>query len=350
MKPFFIFSLSFFLLSFTNLEEELKTFQDQLDKKTVIENPEKSLQLLNVSYDPTREFYEEVNENFTKWWKEKTGQTVTIVQSHGGSAKQARAISQGLPADVATLSYPFDIDELARQTHYIPSDWANRLPNHSIPFTSTILFLVRENNPKNIKDWDDLIKENISLIIPNPKTSGVARWIYLAAWGYALKKYNNDENSAKFFMKKLFKNVPILDTGARGATSTFMQQGIGDVLVTWENEAHLAMQHLGDKKVDIVIPPISILSETPVVWIDNTTTKKGTKEQALAYLSYLYTKEVQNIAAKHFLRPIDKEVLIKHQKQFPSMELFTIDDFGGSDAIQKKHFTDGALFDQIYIP
>ena len=307
-----------------------------------------SVELLNVSYDPTREFYKEFNAEFAKYWKEKTGQTVTINQSHGGAGKQARAVVSGLPADVVTLALAYDIDAIAEQTGYIPKDWQSRLPNNSAPYTSTIVFLVRKGNPKGIKDWDDLVKPGISVITPNPKTSGGARWNYLAAWGYELKKSGNDEGKARDFVARLYRNVPVLDTGARGSTTTFVQHGIGDVLIAWENEAMLALKESGKDKFEIVVPSLSILAEPPVAWVDRNVKGHGTEEIAKAYLEYLYTPEGQEIAARNFYRPRLASIAEKHAGQFPKVNLFTIGDvFGGWEKAQKAHFSDGGIFDQI---
>jgi sulfate transport system substrate-binding protein len=306
--------------------------------------------LLNVSYDPTRELYKEFNDAFAKHWKEKTGQTVTIKQSHGGSGKQARSVIEGLEADVVTLALSDDINELYK-AGLIPADWQKRLANNSTPYTSTIVFLVRKGNPKNIKDWDDLIRPDVSVITPNPKTSGGARWNHLAAWGYALKQNNNDEGKAKEFLAKIYKNVPVLDTGARGSTTTFVERGIGDVLLAWENEALLATIELGKDKFDIVAPSISILAEPPVSVVDKGVDKKGTREVANAYLQYLYSDQGQEIAAKNFYRPRNETIAKKYANQFPKLSLFTIDELlGGWGQAGKKHFGDGGIFDQIYTP
>ncbi|CAI8897748.1 sulfate ABC transporter substrate-binding protein [Methylocaldum szegediense] len=306
--------------------------------------------LLNVSYDPTREFYEEYNAAFTKYWREKTGDTVTVKQSHGGAGKQARAVVDGLEADVVTLALSFDVDQLHSKAKLIPENWQSRLPHNSAPYTSTMVFLVRKGNPKNIKDWDDLIKPGVSVITPNPKTSGGARYNYLAAWGYALKKYGS-EDAAKDFVKKLYQNTAVLDTGARGSTITFAEREIGDVLITWENEAYLTLKEYGEDKFEIVAPSISILAEPPVTWVDKVVKKHGTEELAKAYLEYLYSPEGQEIAAKNHYRPRDPEVLAKYKDQFKELELFTIDEvFGGWPKAQSTHFADGGVFDQIYEP
>ncbi|HEX3045879.1 MAG TPA: sulfate ABC transporter substrate-binding protein [Bacillota bacterium] len=306
--------------------------------------------LLNVSYDPTRELYQNYNVAFAKYWKAKTGQTVVIKQSHGGSGAQARTVIDGLEADVVTLALAYDIDAIA-DTKLLPINWQKRLSNNSTPYTSTIVFLVRKGNPKGIKDWDDLIKPGVSVITPNPKTSGGARWNYLAAWGYALKHNNNSQEKAKEFVKKLYKNVPVLDSGARGATTTFVQRGVGDVLLAWENEAFLAINELGKDKFEIVVPSLSILAEPPVAVVDKVVEKRGTRKIAEAYLKYLYTPEGQEIAAQNYYRPRLKSVADKFSHQFPKIKLITIDDaFGGWRKAQKTHFEDGGTFDQIYQP
>ena len=304
--------------------------------------------ILNVSYDPTRELYQEVNAAFAKAWKAKTGNDLTVQQSHGGSGKQARSVADGLEADVVTLALAYDVDALAVAGLLAP-DWQKRLPNNSCPYTSTIVFLVRKGNPKGIKDWDDLVKPGLAVITPNPKTSGGARWNYLAAWGFALGKYGGDEAKAKDFVGRLYKNVPVLDTGARGSTVTFVERGIGDVLIAWENEALLAVREFGKGKYELVAPPRSILAEPPVAVVDKFATKHGSKELATAYLAYLYTPEGQEIAAKHFYRPRDAKVGAAHAASFPKVETFTIDKiFGGWDKAQRIHFADGGVFDQIY--
>ena len=305
--------------------------------------------LLNVSYDPTREFYQEFNGAFARHWTAKTGGTITIQQSHGGSGKQARSVIDGLEADVVTLALAYDIDAIAEKGKLLPADWQKRLPNNSAPFTSTILFLVRKGNPKQIKDWDDLIRSGVSVITPNPKTSGGARWNYLAAWGYVLKKNNGDEKKAREFVAALFKNVPVLDTGARGATTTFVQRGIGDVLIAWENEAILAIKELGSGQFEIIAPSVSILAEPPVAVVDKVVSRHGTKAVAQAYLEYLYTPQGQEIAAKNHYRPRLESVAQKHSADFPKLNLFTIDEvFGGWAKAQKTHFDDGGTFDQIH--
>ena len=308
-----------------------------------------TVNLLNVSYDPTREFYEDYNKAFAAEWKAKTGDVVTINQSHGGSGKQARSVIDGLGADVVTLALAYDIDALAAQGGLVPANWQTRLPSNSAPYTSTIVFLVRKGNPKNIRDWSDLARPGISVITPSPKTSGGARWNYLAAWAWALKQPGGSDATAEAFVKKLYKNVPVLDSGARGATVTFVERGIGDVLVAWENEAYLAVRQLGPDKFDVVAPSLSILAEPPVSVVDKVVDKHGTRKVAEEYLRYLYSKEGQEIAAKHFYRPRDPEIAAKYAKQFPSLSLVTIDGvFGGWAKAQAAHFADGGSFDRIY--
>jgi sulfate transport system substrate-binding protein len=307
--------------------------------------------LLNVSYDPTRELYQDFNAAFAKHWKEKTGESVSIRQSHGGSGKQARSVIDGLEADVVTLALAYDIDALYERAKLIPKDWQKRLPHNSAPYTSTIVFLVRKGNPKGIKDWDDLVKPGVSVVTPNPKTSGGARWNYLAAWGYALKRNANDEAKAKDFVGRLYKNVPVLDTGARGSTTTFTERGIGDVFISWENEAFLAVKELGPDKFQIVVPSISILAEPPVTLVDKVADRHGTRKTAQAYLEYLYTPEGQDIAGRHYYRPRLEAAASKYSNQFSKVNLFTIDEiFGGWQKAQATHFADGGVFDQIYQP
>jgi len=303
--------------------------------------------LLNVSYDPTREFYADYNEAFAKYWKEKTGDTVTVNQSHGGSSKQARAVIDGLEADVVTLALAADVDALYENGKLVPQDWQERLPHNSAPYQSTLSFLVRKGNPKGIKDWEDLIKPGVEVITPNPKTSGAARWNYLAGWGFALKKYGSQEK-AKQFITELFKHVPVLDSGARGATTTFVERGLGDVLINWENELLLVKKLRGDE-FEIVVPSVSILAEPTVAVVDKIVDKRGTREVATEYLTFLYSDTGQEIAAKHFFRPSNNDILAKYASQYPKLELFTINDvFGGWTKATKDHFVDGASFDQIY--
>lgn len=306
----------------------------------------KDVTLLNVSYDPTRELYREFNTAFAKHWKAKTGDDVKVEQSHGGSGSQARAVLDGLKADVVTLALAGDIDPLAKG-QLLADNWASLLPNNSAPYTSTIVFLVRKGNPKSIKDWNDLVKNGVEVITPNPKTSGGARWNYLAAWAYA-KKHEGTDAAAQEFVKKVYKNVPVLDSGARGSTTTFVQREIGDVLLTWENEAHLAIQEAGSDAIEIVYPSYSILAEPPVAVVTKNATAKGTTAVADAYLNYLYTKEGQTIAAKNFYRPRDPQVAKEFAKKFPDIEFATISDFGGWSKAQPEHFGDGGIFDKIY--
>jgi len=308
-------------------------------------------EILNVSYDPTRELYQDFNGAFAKYWLETNNEKVTVNSSHGGSGKQARAVIDGLQADVVTLALAYDIDEIADKAKLLPKNWQSRLPNNSTPYTSTIVFLVRKGNPKNIKDWGDVVRPGVSVIVPNPKTSGGARWAYLAAYGYALKQNNNDDAKARDFITRLYKNVPVLDSGARGSTTTFVERGIGDVLLSWENEAFLAVKELGPDKFEIVVPSVSILAEPPVAVVDSVVDKRGTRKVAEAYLQYLYSEEGQEIAARNFYRPRDAKVAAKYAGQFPKINLFTIDDvFGGWQKAQTRHFADGGVFDQIYQP
>ena len=307
------------------------------------------INLLNVSYDPTRELYQEYNTAFAKYWKAKTGDDVTIKASHGGSGKQARSIIDGLEADVATLALAADIDALNKNGELVPADWQTRFKNNSTPYTSTIVLIVRKGNPKNIKEWSDLIKPGVAVIVANPKTSGGARWAYLAAYGDALKRFNNDQAKAKEYIAKLYANVPVLDSGARGATVSFAERGLGDVLLSWENEAGLVAKEFGVEKFEVVVPKQSILAEPPVSVVDKFVDKHGTRKVAEAYLQYLYSPEGQEIAAKNFYRPTDAKVAAKYAKQFPKIKLFTIDEvFGGWTKAQKEHFADGGIFDQIY--
>ncbi|MHA6878827.1 sulfate ABC transporter substrate-binding protein [Ralstonia pseudosolanacearum] len=306
--------------------------------------------LLNVSYDPTRELYKEINAEFAKKWKAETGEDVTLRASHGGSGKQARSVIDGLEADVVTLALGYDIDAIAEKG-LTGKDWQKRLPHNASPYTSTIVFLVRKGNPKGIKDWNDLVKPGIAVITPNPKTSGGARWNYLAAWAYALKQPGGSEASAKAFVQKLYRNVPVLDSGARGATTTFTERGIGDVLIAWEDEALLATRVEGKDRFDVVVPSVSILAEPPVAVVDKVADKKGTRKAAEAYLKFLYSPQGQEIGAKHFYRPTDPAVARKHESAFPQVKLVTIDDtFGGWQKAQKAHFADGGQFDQLYQP
>ncbi len=308
----------------------------------------KNLELLNVSYDPTRELYADYNAAFAKYWKARTGDEVVIKQSHGGSGAQARSVVDGLQADVVTLALAADIDALHANGSLLPAEWQKRLPNNSTPYTSTIVVLVRKGNPKAIKDWDDVVKPGVTIVVPNPKTSGGARWAYLAAWGFAQRKYGS-ETRAKEYITALYKNVPVLDSGARGATTTFVERGIGDVALSWENEAFLAVKQFGADKFEIVVPSVSILAEPPVAVVDRVAKRKGTTEVAKAYLQYLYSDEGQDIAGRNFYRPRDPAAAAKYAAVFPKIDLFTIDEaFGGWTKAQQTHFADGGVFDQIY--
>ncbi len=303
--------------------------------------------LLNVSYDPTRELYNEYDTAFARYWRAKTGQMVSVRQSHGGSGTQAQSVINGLPADVVTLALAADIDAIASRGKLLPLNWQSRLPDNSAPYTSTIVFLVRKGNPKGIRDWSDLIRPGIAVITPNPTTSGGARWNYLAAWAWAHRQLGGSDESAKAFIRKLYKQVPILDTGARGATTTFAQRGIGDVLLAWENEAHLAIRELGSGSFQIVVPTVSILAEPCVAVVDKVVLRHGTREVAQAYLEYLYSKEGQQIVARHYYRPRDPQVSAQYAQQFPKLALATVADFGGWSRVQKEHFGDGGIFDQV---
>ena len=307
------------------------------------------VKLLNVSYDPTRELYQDFIAAFAKYWKAMTGVDVEVNQSHGGSGAQSRSVIDGLQADVVTLGLAYDIDAIAEKAKTLPANWQTRLPNNSTPYTSTIVFLVRKGNPKHIKEWSDTVRDGVAVITPNPKTSGGARWSYLAAWGYALRHNNNDDAKARAFVARLYKNVPVLDSGARGSTTTFAQRGLGDVLLSWENEAHLALKEFGADKFEIVYPAESILAEPPVAVVDKIAAKHGTTAVATAYLNYLYSDEGQEIAARNFYRPRNEKVAAKYAAQFPKLTLFNIDQvFGGWQKAQAKHFGDGGVFDQIY--
>ncbi len=311
---------------------------------------QRAVQLLNVSYDPTRELYADFNKAFAAHWKAKTGEAVTVRQSHGGSGRQARSVIDGLDADVVTLALAYDIDELHAKAQLIPAEWQKRLPYNSSPYTSTIVFLVRKGNPKGIRDWDDLVKPGVGVVTPNPKTSGGARWNYLAAWGYALRRYGNDPARAQQFVADLYRNVPVLDSGARGSLTTFTERGVGDVFLSWENEAFLAVKELGPEKFDIVVPSVSILAEPPVAVVDRNVDRKGTRPVAQAYLEFLYTPEGQEIAARHYYRPRDPLVAAKHRQVLNlKVNLFTIDEvFGGWTRAQTTHFNDGGVFDRIF--
>lgn len=352
---FSFFMLVFTFAAMTNAQAQeqaaaqgIDAIRAEISSKNATDSAEKSIELMNVSYDPTREFYEEYNKLFKGWWKEKTGQDVTIRQSHGGSGKQARSVIDGLKADVVTLALAYDIDAIAQNAKLLPQEWQSRLPHNSSPYTSTIVFLVRKGNPKGIKDWDDLVKDGVKVITPSPKTSGGARWNYLAAWAYAEKAFAGDEAKISDFMRKLFLNVPVLDTGARGATTTFVQRGIGDVLLAWENEAFLSLKELGADKLEIVVPSISILAEPPVALVDKNASARKRSDVADHYLKFLYTTEAQDMAARHFYRPVDPAVQEKYKEKFPDIDLVTIEHFGGWAGAQKKHFDDRGVFDEIY--
>jgi sulfate/thiosulfate transport system substrate-binding protein len=307
------------------------------------------VKLLNVSYDPTRELYEQYNKLFADYWNKKTGDDVDISQSHGGSGKQALSVINGLEADVVTLALAYDIDSIAQKTGKLPANWQSLLPDHSTPYTSTIVFLVRKGNPKNIKDWDDIVKPGITIVTPNPKSSGGARWAYLAAYGYALEKNNHDDAAALKFIKAVYRNAPVLDSGARGATLTFAQRNVGDVLLAWENEAHLAQKEFADAGFEIVTPSISVLAEPPVAVVTKNAEKHGTTAVAKAYLEYLYSPEAQELEAQNFYRPRDKAIAAKYASNFSNVKLFTVDEeFGGWTKAQKRHFADGGVFDQLY--
>jgi len=306
--------------------------------------------LLNVSYDPTRELYSDYNAAFARYWKAKTGQDVILKQSHGGSGQQARSVIEGLAADVVTLALAADIDAIATQGKLLPINWASRLPDNSSPYTSTIVFLVRKGNPKGIRDWGDLARPGIGVITPNPRTSGGARWNYLAAWAWALKQPGGNAATAQEFVHKLYKNVPVLDAGARASTTTFVQRGIGDVLMAWENEAMLAIKQLGTEKLQLVVPTVSILAEPPVAVVDRVVLRRGTREVAQAYLQYLYSKEGQEIVARHYYRPRDPDVAARYASQFPRLNLVTVGEFGGWARVQATHFAEGGIFDRIYAP
>jgi sulfate transport system substrate-binding protein len=327
----------------------VKTFLKILLVSTLaISASAKETKLLNVSYDVTREFYQDYNQAFAAYWKEKTGEAVTINQSHGGSSKQAQSVVNGLEADVVTMNQPPDIDIL-HSVDLIPANWSSRLPNNSVPYTSTIVFVVRKGNPKNIRNWDDLVRSDVSVVIPNPKTSGNGRYSYLAAWGYALKKSAGDEKQARAFVAKLFANVPVLDTGGRGATTTFADRGIGDVLLTFENEAALVQKQFPDDGLVVVLPPVSILAENPVTWVDRNVRRYHTEAVSRAYLEYLYSDAGQELAAQHFFRPQNQTILARYSTRYKPLELFTVDEIaGGWQKAQKTHFADGGVFDQIF--
>lgn len=356
LRPLFFFVMLSSLIAVSGCKDKdsattQPTASSTTSPATADAPPAQPIKILNVSYDPTRELYKQINALFIADWKSKTGQDVTVEQSHGGSGKQARAIIDGLQADVATLGLAYDVDALHEHGDLVPADWQTRLPNNSTPFDSTIVLIVRKGNPKNIHDWDDLAKDGISVIVANPKTSGGARWAYLAAYGAELKRNGNDNAKAREFIGKLYHNVPVLDSGARGATVTFAKREVGDVLLSWENEGYLAQQEFGQDKFDIIYPPISILAEPPATVVDKVVDKRGTRKVAEAYLQFLYTDAAQEVGAKNYYRPTVDAVAKRYASQFPKIDLFTVKDvFGGWQNAQKTHFADGGVFDQIYKP
>lgn len=327
----------------------LEQIRSEIAAKRGTPSEEKTLEILNVSYDPTREFYEEYNKLFTSWWKERTGQELTVVQSHGGSAKQARSVISGLEADVVSLALAFDIDAIESMTGLVGKNWQERLPHDSSPYYSTIVFLVRKGNPKGIKDWADLVKPDISVVMPNPKTSGGARWTYMAAWAYALNKTSGNRDEALLYMKNLFKNAPVLDTGARGSTTTFIQRKMGDVLLTWENEAYLTIEKDSKEEFEIIYPSLSIQADPPVAWLNKIVQEKKTEDAAEFYLKYLYSEKAQELIAKNHFRPIDKTVMNRFSERYPSIKMVNIKDFGGWEEVQKKFFKDGGQFDEVHL-
>ncbi|CRX38718.1 sulfate ABC transporter substrate-binding protein [Estrella lausannensis] len=327
----------------------LEQIRSEIASKKGTSSTKKSLEILNVSYDPTREFYEEYNKLFAAWWKERTAQELKVVQSHGGSAKQARSVISGLEADVVSLALAFDIDAIENMTGLVGKNWQTRLPHESSPYYSTIVFLVRKGNPQGIKDWGDLIKPGIAVVMPNPKTSGGARWTYMAAWAYAVKSNSGNTIRALDYMKDLFKNAPVLDTGARGATTTFIQRRMGDVLLTWENEAYLTMEKDGKQEFEIVYPSISIQADPPVAWLEKIVQEKKTEDAAEFYLKYLYSEKAQELIAKNHFRPIDKTVMDRFQERYPAIEMISIKDFGGWEKVQQMFFKDGGQFDDVHL-
>jgi len=346
----YLFYFVFLLLpSFIFSNDDISLIRKELEDKKGTPSKESSLEILNVSYDPTREFYDDYNLLFSKWWKERTNQEVNIIQSHGGSAKQARSVISGLEADVVSLALAFDIDSIQNFKGLIGKDWQKRLPFNSSPYYSTIVFLVRKGNPKHIKDWDDLAKVGVSVVTPNPKTSGGARWAYLAAWAWGLQANEGDTEKTKLFLKKLYGNAPVLDTGARGSTTTFIQRDLGDVLITWENEAYLTIEKTGNGEYEIVYPSLSIKAEPPVTWVDAYIMEKKTEDVAKFYLKYLYSVPAQELIAKHYFRPIDPKIAEKNRDKFPSVKMVSIEDFGGWEKVQKVHFADKGVFDEIYL-
>lgn len=337
------------LLSCLSANPTIEEIRTELENKKGTPSEKASLEILNISYDPTGEFYEAYNPLFIDWWKERTGQEVSVVQSHGGSGKQARSIISGLEADVATLAIPYDIDSIQTNTGIVGEKWQERLPNNSSPYFSTIVFLVRKGNPKGITDWADLTKQGIGVITPNPKISGAARLAYLAAWGWALKHYNGDQNKAKDYLRQLYANTLVLDTGARGSTATFMQRRMGDVLISWENEAYLIKEKAQHEEFEIVYPSMSIKAEPPVTWMERYIKEKGTEDVAQFYLKYLYSIPAQELLAKNHYRPADPKILKANSARLPEIEMISTDEFGNWNEIQNQHFSDGGIFDQIYL-
>lgn len=330
-------------------QRDLEAIRRDLARKEGTPSTKSSLEILNVSYDPTREFYDDYNAIFKKWWKQKTNQNLRIIQSHGASAKQARAVMSGLDADVVSLALAFDIDAIQHSTGIVGDEWQKRLPNQSSPYFSTIVFLVRKGNPKNIHDWGDLVREGVQIVTPNPKTSGGGRWGYLAAWAWAMEATGQQPDLAKEYMKKLFANAPVLDTGARGSTTNFFLRKKGDVLISWENEAYLMIDKMGRDRVEIVYPSLSIRAEPPVAWLEQIVDKKGTQDAAEFYLKYLYSLTAQELIARHHFRPYDSQVALQYEKKFPKIPLISIEELGGWDSIQKLHFGEGGIFDEVYL-
>jgi len=344
----FIFLFLFFPSILFCEQADLIYLRKELQNKTTTASKASSLEILNVSYDPTREFYQEYNQLFIHWWKKQTGQSVNVIQSHGGSGKQARSVISGLKADVVSLGLALDIDTIEIFKGLVGTNWQKRLPNMSVPYFSTIVFLVRKNNPKNIRDWDDLVRKDVNVITPNPKTSGGAKWTYLAAWNFGLKRSHGDVEKTKAYIQKLYANVPVLDTGARGSAATFTQRKMGDVLLAWENEAYLAREKMGPSEYEIIYPSMSIRAEPPVTWIETIIKEKGTEDVSKFYLMYLYSTQAQILIAKNAFRPYDKEVENRYQKKFPFIQMTSIEDFGGWEVVDEIHFKDNGIFDQIY--
>lgn len=344
-----LFAILIFPLKALSLQPPLEKIREELQAKKGTSSKSASLEILNVSYDPTREFYDAYNALFTAWWKERTGQDLSVIQSHGGSAKQARSVISGLEADVVSLALAFDIDAIEKMTGLVGKDWQERLPHSSSPYYSTIVFLVRKGNPKGIKDWNDLVKPQISVIMPNPKTSGGARWTYMAAWAFALNKFSGNRVMALQYMKDLFKNAPVLDTGARGSTTTFIQRKMGDVLLTWENEAYLTLEKETKGEFEIIYPSLSIQADPPVAWLEKIIREKGTEDAAEFYLKYLYSEKAQELIARHHFRPYDKAVMNRFKDKFPSIKMVSITDFGGWEKVQQEYFKDGGQFDEVHL-